>query len=105
MGHGPCDFRYGEATSSRLLQIIGLFCKRALLKTPYSAKETYNLGARRRGAPKLPRAIRVGPNEGGGQFWGPKSGSLPDEPRTIFFGPMYTFTNVTQHVNSLANFL
>ena len=32
----------GVATMSRLLQIIGLFCKRALLKRQYSAKETYN---------------------------------------------------------------
>ena len=28
---------------SRLLEIIGLFCKRALQKRRYSAKETYNL--------------------------------------------------------------
>jgi hypothetical protein len=34
---------YGVATISRLLQIIGLFCKRALYKRLYSAKETYNL--------------------------------------------------------------
>jgi len=33
---------YGVATISRLLQIIGLMCKRALLKRPYSAKETYD---------------------------------------------------------------
>jgi len=33
---------YGVATISRLLKIIGLFCKRALLKRRYSAKETYN---------------------------------------------------------------
>ena len=32
----------GVATNSRLLQIIGLLCKRALLKSLYSAKETYN---------------------------------------------------------------
>ena len=31
-----------DATISRLLQIIGLFCKRALEKRQYSAKETYN---------------------------------------------------------------
>jgi len=31
------------ATISRLLQIINLFCKRALIKRLYSAKETYNL--------------------------------------------------------------
>ena len=34
---------YGVATISRLLQIIGLFCKRDLQKRLYSAKETYNL--------------------------------------------------------------
>ena len=33
---------YGVATISRLLQIIGLFCKRALLKRLYFAKETYD---------------------------------------------------------------
>jgi len=32
----------GVPTISRLLQIIGLFCKRALYKRRYSAKETYN---------------------------------------------------------------
>jgi len=34
---------YGVATMSRLLKIIGLFCKRDLIKGRYSAKETYNL--------------------------------------------------------------
>ena len=33
---------YGLAWMSRLLQIIGLFCKRALSKRQYSAKETYD---------------------------------------------------------------
>ena len=33
---------YGVATISRLLKIIGLFCKRALSKRLCSAKETYN---------------------------------------------------------------
>jgi len=33
---------YGVATISRLLRIIGLFCKRAVWKRRYSAKETYN---------------------------------------------------------------
>jgi len=33
---------YGVAWISRLLKIIGLFCKRVLSKRPYSAKETYN---------------------------------------------------------------
>jgi len=36
----PCS--YGVATISRLLKIICLFCKRALLKRRYSAKETYD---------------------------------------------------------------
>jgi len=34
--------RYGVAMISRLLKMIGLFCKRALYKRPYSAKDTYN---------------------------------------------------------------
>jgi len=33
--------RYGVATIRRLLKIIGLFCKKALKKRQYSAKETY----------------------------------------------------------------
>ena len=33
---------YGVALVSRLLKITGLFCKRALWKRRYSAKETYN---------------------------------------------------------------
>jgi len=33
---------YGVATCSRLLKIIRLFCKRALWKRRYSAKDTYN---------------------------------------------------------------
>jgi len=36
-----CRGGYGVATISRLLKIIGLFCKRALQKRPFSAKETY----------------------------------------------------------------
>jgi len=32
----------GVALISRLLKIVGLFCKRALQKRLYSAKETYN---------------------------------------------------------------
>jgi len=35
-----CGMCYGVATISRLLRIIGLFCKRALYKRRYSAKET-----------------------------------------------------------------
>ena len=39
-----CPIRiYGVATIRRLLKIIGLFCKRALYKRLYSAKETYNV--------------------------------------------------------------
>ena len=34
---------YGVASVSRIDKITGLFCKRALLKRRYSAKETYNL--------------------------------------------------------------
>ena len=33
----------GVATVSRIDQITGLFCRRALYKRVYSAKETYNL--------------------------------------------------------------
>jgi len=35
-----CILTYGVATISRLLKIIGLFCKRAQWKRLYSAKET-----------------------------------------------------------------
>jgi hypothetical protein len=35
--------KYGVASVSRIDKIIGLFCKRALSKRRYSAKETYNL--------------------------------------------------------------
>jgi len=38
----PSPSNYGVATISRLLQIIGLFCKKALKNRRYSAKETYN---------------------------------------------------------------
>ena len=37
-----CSISYGVATISRLLKTIGLFCKRALQKRRYSAKETYD---------------------------------------------------------------
>jgi len=33
---------HGVALASRIDKIIGLFCKRALQKRQYSAKETYN---------------------------------------------------------------
>jgi len=36
------DSQYGVAMFSRLLKIIGLFCKRALWKRRYSTKETYD---------------------------------------------------------------
>ena len=36
------SYRYGVATISRLLTIIGLFCKKALYKRLHSAKETYH---------------------------------------------------------------
>ena len=38
----PYSSPYGVATISRPLRIIGLFCKRVLLKRRYSAKETYD---------------------------------------------------------------
>jgi len=34
---------HGVGTTRRINKIIGLFCKRALYKGRYSAKETYNL--------------------------------------------------------------
>ena len=37
-----CSCTSGVATISRLLEIIGLFCKSALQKRRYSAKETCN---------------------------------------------------------------
>jgi len=40
--HSRYVYTYGVATISRLLKIIGLFCKRALYKRLYFAKETYN---------------------------------------------------------------
>ena len=36
------QYVYEVASSSRLLKITGLFCKRALLKRRYSAKDTYD---------------------------------------------------------------
>jgi len=36
-----CSLDYGVATISRLLKITGLFCKRALYKRLYSAKENF----------------------------------------------------------------
>ena len=35
-------YYYGVDSISRLLQVIGLFCKRALQKRLYSAEETYH---------------------------------------------------------------
>ena len=42
MRHAIYVICYGVATISRLLKIIGLFCKRALQKRPIFFKETYN---------------------------------------------------------------
>jgi len=36
-------YEYGVTTVSRLDKIVGLFCKRALKRRKYSAKETCNL--------------------------------------------------------------
>jgi len=42
-GNGPeCKCRYGVATISRLLKIIGLFCRISFLLSGSFAKETYN---------------------------------------------------------------
>ena len=41
--HTTHDGAYGVASASRIDEIVGLFCKRALSKRRYSAKETYNL--------------------------------------------------------------
>jgi len=43
------------ASVSRLLKIIGLFCKRALYKRLYSAKETYNFKEPTNGSHRIPR--------------------------------------------------
>ena len=40
--YGVATIKYGVATISRLLEIIGLFCQRALEKRLHSAKETYH---------------------------------------------------------------
>jgi len=39
----PAIYLYGVALVGRIDKIIGLFCKRPLLKRPYSAKKTCNL--------------------------------------------------------------
>jgi len=45
---------YGVATVSRLLNIIGLFCKRVLSKRLDSAKDTYNFKAPTHRSPLIP---------------------------------------------------
>ena len=42
MYHFQWNLSYGVALVSRIDKIIGLFCKRALQKRQYSAKQTYN---------------------------------------------------------------
>jgi len=39
---GTISWAYGVATMSRLLKTVGLFCKKALYKRRYSAKEAYD---------------------------------------------------------------
>jgi len=51
------------------------------------------LGARRRGAPKLPRDIRVGPNEGGGGLGG-------GHPGERFFRSFYPIPGIIRLVDS-----
>jgi len=56
---------YEVATSSRLLKIVGLFCKRALLKRRFSAKETYNFKEpTNRSHPIYSKTKTVGPYSG-----------------------------------------
>jgi len=55
---------YGVATISRLLKILGLFCKRALQKRLYSAKESYNfkeptIGSHPIASPQLRTGVQV----------------------------------------------
>jgi len=49
---------YGVATISRLLQNIGLFCKRALPKRPIFSKETYNFKEPTNRSHPIPRPKR-----------------------------------------------
>ena len=50
---------YGVATISKLLKIMGLFCKRALLKRLFSAKQTYNFKEPTHLSPLRTRAHQV----------------------------------------------
>jgi len=45
---------YGVATMSRLFKITGLFCKRALQKRRYSAKEAHHLKEPTNRSPPIP---------------------------------------------------
>ena len=58
-------FTYEVATISRLLKLTGLFCKRALQKRLYSAKETYNFKEpTNRSHPVRMRHVTKGDNAG-----------------------------------------
>ena len=68
---------YGVATSSRLPKNIGLFCKRDY--TIFFKRDIhFGLAAARCTVPKLPHAIRVGPNEGGRGFGVQNPGVCPN---------------------------
>jgi len=51
----------GVATISRLLKIIGLFCKRALYKRLYPAKETYDFKEPTNRSHPIPQPSRANP--------------------------------------------
>jgi len=53
------NLNYGVATISRLLKITGLFCKRALSKRLYSAKETYNFKEPTNRSHPIPRDLNA----------------------------------------------
>ena len=56
--HFMCE--YGVALISGLDEIVGLFCKRALYKRRYSAKETYNfIDPANRSHPYFPVNVRI----------------------------------------------
>jgi len=69
------DLRYGVATISRLLKIINLFCKRALYKKLYSAKETYDLKEPTNRSHPIPWVSTSGAAVGA-QRWGRRHGAL-----------------------------
>jgi len=58
-------WKHGVATISRLLKIIGLFCKRALQKRPIFSKETYNFKEPTNRSHPIPEYVRTCTYDGG----------------------------------------